>query len=391
MTNTDILKRARDTELALEPARLIGVAGPIASRPVAAPRTAAQVRVVDPEQFDEIAARFADVNQEQTACYVRARWGAHRLETVTIERNGTTIAAAAIILIRLPMIERGVAVVKWGPLWRKAGAPADVGVLDASLAALTHEYVERRGFYLTVMPHADPGWSEPTACALETLGYEAGGSLTSPARYLVNMALEPEDLRKSLGQKWRYNLKKAEKNDFDIEVVDPADGYGRFMALYDQMLDRKRFKDTSSVHTLPDLMAAGEAAFRPMIVMVRHDGRDTAGAVIDTSGERAVYLYGATDDRALPLKAGYVLHWWIAERLCADPSVLWYDLGGADADHGLHQFKKGFVGKDGVIETTPPIYHRCGSTMSCLIGKAVYGLRGLKAAAGNLVYLVAKR
>ncbi len=390
MPNTEVLKRTADAEAVLTSARLAGVAAPLtASRPSDAP--AAQVSIVTPERFDEVAAGFCDVNQEQTACYVRARWGAGRLETVTIERGGETIGAAAVILIRLPMIERGVAVVKWGPLWRRPGVAADIRMLEVALAALEREYVERRDFHLTVMPHADPGWSEETADALERLGFQAGSSLSSPARYLVNMSLSPDELRQSLVQKWRYNLKKAEKNDFEIEIVDPADGYDRFMALYDQMLDRKGFKDTSSVHTLPHLLAADVEAFRPMIVMVRHDGRDTAGAVVDLSGERAVYLYGATDNRALPLKAGYVLHWWIAERLCADPNIKWYDLGGADCDHGLHQFKKGFVGREGVIETTPPIYNRCGSVVSFLIGKSVYSLREAKAALGNLVHLVAKR
>lgn len=389
MTNTEAIKPTPDADVMLTSARLAGVAAPATARPARV--QAAKVKVIAQELFDEIAAGFSDVNQEQTACYVSARWGAGRLETVTIEQSGRTIGAAAVILIGLPVIGRGVAVVKWGPLWRRPGQAADISVLEACLAALEHEYVERRDCYLTVMPHADPGWSEETAKALERAGFHAGSSLTSPARYLVNMTLTPDELRKSLGQKWRYNLKKAEKNNLEIDVVDAASGYDRFMALYNQMLDRKRFKDTSSVHTLPDLLAAGTEAFRPMIVMVRHDGRDTAGAVIDMSGERAVYLYGATDDRALPLKAGYVLHWWIAERLCADPNVKWYDLGGADADHGLHQFKKGFVGKEGVIETTPPIYNRCGSTMSCLIGKAVYGLRELKATVGNLVHRVSNR
>ncbi len=389
MTNTEALKRTSDADAMLASARLAGVAAPLGTR--SARGRAAKVCVVAPEAFDEVVAGFCDVNQEQTACYVRARWGAGRLETVTIEQDGTIIGAAAVIVIRLPLIERGVAVVKWGPLWRRPGAAADVSALEASIAALEQEYVARRDFHLTVMPHADPGWSEVTADALARLGFRAGTSLTSPARYLVNMTLAPDELRKSLGQKWRYNLKKAEKNNLEIDVVDAGDGYTRFMALYDQMLDRKRFKDTSSVHTLPDLLAADAEAFRPMIVMVRHDGRDTAGAVIDMSGERAVYLYGATDDRALPLKAGYVLHWWIAERLCADPDVKWYDLGGADADHGLHQFKKGFVGKAGVIETTPPAYNRCGSAVSYLIGKAVYGLRETKAALGSVVHLATSR
>ena len=126
------------------------------------------------------------------------------------------------------------------------------------------------------------------------------------------------------------------------------------MKLYGQMLARKKFQDTSAINTLSDLVHGEVAAHRPSFILVYHDGEPTAGAAIDTSGERAVYLYGATDDRALRLRAGYALHWWIAEWLCQNPRIRWYDLGGSDGDSGLHQFKKGFVGKRGVIVDTPP-------------------------------------
>ena len=122
----------------------------------------------------------------------------------------------------------------------------------------------------------------------------------------------------------------------------------------------------------------------PMVVMVRHEGRDTASAVIDTSGERGVYLYGATDGRALPLKAGYALHWWIAEHLCALPQIKWYDLGGSDGDKGLHQFKKGFVGKQGVIQVTPADHHASATLRGLFAGNMIFALRNAKRVFENL-------
>lgn len=391
MTHTDVIGTRCPTALGSAcptPSRSPFAAAPPAG---ALANGAARVKFIDPDRFDEIAADFADVTQEQTAGFVRARWGGSRLETMTIERNGRVIGAAAVVVIRIPANIGGVAIVKWGPLLRKSDASEDPNLLVANLAALKHEYVERRQCYLTVMPQADPGQSKAMVTALEKLGFTQGAAMPSPERYLVNVSLSSEDLRKSLDQKWRYNLKKAERNAFDISIVDVEEGIARFMRLYEQMMTRKRFKDSSAIRTLPDLMRTPVAALKPMIVMLRHEGSDVAGAVIDTSGERAVYLYGATDDRALPLKAGFALHWWIADLLCSMPRVRWYDLGGNDGDRGLHQFKKGFVGNHGAIELMPPSYNCCNTALSALIGHSVYGLRRAKAAVGDLTHRIKAR
>jgi hypothetical protein len=66
--------------------------------------------------------------------------------------------------------------------------------------------------------------------------------------------------------------------------------------------------------------------------------------VVAVCGDTAFYVFGATDDAALALNAGYALQWWIVEWLSTLP-VRWYDLGGEALDAGLRQFKKGLVGK----------------------------------------------
>lgn len=349
------------------------------------------VRPIEPDRFDEIASAYCEVVQEQTACFLRSRWGAHRVETVTVEQDGRRIGAAAVTLIQPPLIDSGLAIIKWGPLWCASADRQDRDLLQTVLAALKQEYVVRRGYYLSIMPHADPDRSELTVKTLENLGFQQGESLPAPERYLVNVTLDPVQLRKSLDQKWRYNLKKAERNALDISIVDAETGLKRFVDLYDQMMARKRFKDTSAIYTLPDLVNTKHHTLTPMFAFVRHQGTDTAGAVIDTSGERAVYLYGATDDRALPLKAGYALHWWIAELLCDMPDVRWYDLGGNDFDPGLHQFKKGFVGKQGAIEITPPSYYCCDSALSRFVGKSMFRIRDAKAAILDLSHRIKAR
>ena len=344
-------------------------------------RSGVEFNIVHGRVWDRHAAGFCDVVQEQTSLFTGARWGAGRREAVTVTRDGEVIGGAVVVLFRVPASERGLAIVKWGPLWRRFGQVADPRNLECILHEIKREYVDRRGCFLSVMPHADPDHGTTVAGVLDRLGFKDGGAqFIHPDRYLVNVDIAAEDLRKSLDQKWRYNLKKAEKNAFTAEFADPEDGLDRFMALYEQMLDRKQFQDFSAISTLPDLMRSRIEAHRPQIVLVHHDGAPTAGAVIDTSGERAVYLYGATDRRALPLKAGYVMHWWIAEWLCNQPQIRWYDLGGSDGEGGLHQFKKGFVGKVGEIIETPAVQNLSAGRVSDLIGHSIYLARDIKSA-----------
>ena len=101
-------------------------------------------------------------------------------------------------------------------------------------------------------------------------------------------------------------------------------------------------------------------------------------------------MFGATDDRALRLKAGYALHWWVAEHPCGLDHVKWYDLGGDDLDAGLHQFKKGMVGKSGKILQAPARYHFASKRTASLIGATVFDARNLQASISRSTHSMKK-
>lgn len=348
--------------------------------PAASPVT---LELVDGAEWDWIASRFDDVNNEQTNRFNAARWGVNRLEHAVVKQGKNIIGGAVVIVLALPGTRQAMALIKWGPLWRRIGAMPNPAHLHTVLTALTREYVDRRQYYVSIFPHADPAYGELTTEVLKDFGYKPGWSHNDPDRYLVNVALSEDELHKSLSQKWRYNLRKSAANGLDITLDDNSGNLAVFMKLYDEMLARKRFQDTSPIATLPSLMQTDVPAFRPEVVIVRHDGTPTAGAVIDVSGNRAVYLYGATDERALKLNAGYAMHWWIAQRLCRNGAISWYDLGGKDGDQGLHQFKKGFVGKQGHIVATPPSFELATSWQAQAFGRSIYALRDIKAGVKN--------
>lgn len=335
---------------------------------------------VDGNTWDQLAAHFCDVVHEQTDFFNTLRWGENKTENIVFRLGNKVVGGASVIVIPIALSGTGLAIVKWGPLWRTSGQQPQLPLLKTMLHLLQHEYAKTRGLYLTIMPHADPEYSEQICNHLETLGFYSGTTLPAPERYLVNTGHSVEDLRKSLDQKWRYNLKKAEKNDFEIEFSTSDKAFDTFVDLYAAMVSRKQFLDSSAIYTLKGLMQNRNEAFRPSIVLVSHKGKAIAGGVFDLSGERATYLYGASDDQAVSLKAGYALHWWIASHLCSLPQCRWYDLGGNDLDRGLHQFKKGFVGKTGSVCLTPPVYHFAGNLRASLLGQAIFRAKDIKAA-----------
>jgi hypothetical protein len=274
----------------------------------------------------------------------------------------------------LPLRLGAIAVSKWGPVLKDENRPDRDALYAGMIEAVIAEYAEKRGYMLSVLARASIGPVNTEAEHLWARGFRRGSELLFPNRYIVNLRLSDEEQRKSFHQKWRYHLNKSEKAGLSFEYAQ-ADRLPEFQALYAAMTDRKRFPDHSAYDTVPALMAIEEPHLRPELFFVRHDGEIVAGAIIFKAGDRAVYLYGATNDRAQPLRAGYFLHWHIIRWLRDNTRATWYDLGGTDGFQGLHQFKKGMVGDAGVISPVPQVANYAASPVALWLGLGAFAAR----------------
>src|SRR5438046_10428979 len=92
--------------------------------------------VAEPDaEWDRLAAGFADMCLEQTAAFAGSRFGTAR-STGVILRTGASnepVAMALVVVATLPVIGLGLAQVKFGPLWRRRGAPANPAHLELML------------------------------------------------------------------------------------------------------------------------------------------------------------------------------------------------------------------------------------------------------------------
>lgn len=345
-----------------------------ARQPGAVVATRLDSHIVSGPEWDRTIAGFDEVCQEQLHVFATARWPAVQQEPVIFSANGQVVGGSLMMVQKLPLGIGQIAVSKWGPMLKDAAAADASAIRDGMIEALIAEYAERRGLMLSVLPRAALAPSNPDYERLMARGFKRGSELGFPSRYIVNLRLSDAELRKSFHQKWRYHLNKSERAGLSFEHAGPEQ-IGEFDALYAAMTDRKQFPDHSAYETVPLLMGIEVDALRPELFFVRHAGQIVAGALIFKAGDRAVYLYGATNEAALPLRAGYFIHWNIIRWLRDNTEAGWYDLGGTDGFHGLHQFKKGMVGEAGVITPVPPVANYASSPLPYLLGNGAFWAR----------------
>jgi len=323
--------------------------------------------------WDAIIGGFDEVCQEQMHAFAAVRWPGVEQEPLIFQRGNEVVGGALVMVQPLPLGLGRIAVVKWAPMLAST-SHKDADILRLSMVEhLIADYAEKRGMMLSVLLHATPGEINRGFVDLRARGFERGSLLMFPNRYLVNLRLDDAALRKSFAQKWRYHLNKSEKAGLDFRRAEP-DEIDLFKTLYAAMSERKQFPDHSAFETLDALMGL-EEPLRPELFFVRQGDDTVAGAIIFKAGERAVYLYGATNDRALPLRAGYFLHYQVIRWLRDNTTARWYDLGGTDGFQGLHQFKKGMVGESGIVRPVPPVLNYAATPWARLIGNGAFGAR----------------
>jgi hypothetical protein len=167
------------------------------------------------------------------------------------------------------------------------------------------------------------------------------------------------------------------KNGIEVEEAVDEKGIAEFSRLHAVMVVRKKFADRDPIDLIPAMVAELPISLRPRIFLARHLREPVAGAVIGVHGDTAYYLFGASNENALRLNAGYALHWSIVACLRTG-AAQWYDLGGEAGEHGLRQFKKGLVGKRGAIVSTKGEYEYAHAFGAQFFVNAIMAARGLR-------------
>ncbi len=343
------------------------------------------IDTLSPNAWDALVGGFADATYDQSACFSTAQWRRHEHSQIIVRDEGVIVGGAHVVILKIPAISRGLAYVKSGPFWRKNNCETSSRNYQNIITAMVQHYCENLGHYLSIAPRTNPDFYETECNLLRQFGFITERENPDPVRFFVNTSLSEEEQLKSLDQKWRYNLRKSLKNDLEIRLVGGPEGIEFFSTLHQEMVQRTNFYDTDPVELLPALTRDLPENLRPHVIMAFHKGRPVIGATVALLGDTALYQIGASSAEALPLKAGYALQWWITQWITSK-GVNWYDLGGTAGNDGLRQFKRGFVGKEGVLLPIEAEFNRWYGQRERMVASSIYALRSMHRRMRDVMY-----
>lgn len=293
--------------------------------------------------------QFADATVYQTWAYGAVSWGEQQISHLVLRQDGAVVATAQLRIVQLPVLRKGIAYLRWGPLWRRRGRPADIRVLREVALAIKDEYVNRRGLLLRVVPNT---FREDRFAIAVVEAWHLQGSIIvdSSAAYRtirVDLTSPIEALRKNLDQKWRNQLNAAERNGLAVAEGTTDDLYEQFLGLYSDMMARKQFDTTVDVREFRRIQQRLPHQQKMLILICHKDGRPMTGLIGSALGDTGIYLLGATSTEGMKTKGSYLLQWLMMQRL-RERGCQAYDLGGVNPDQnpGVYHFKQGFGGQE---------------------------------------------
>jgi lipid II:glycine glycyltransferase (peptidoglycan interpeptide bridge formation enzyme) len=180
-------------------------------------------------------------------------------------------------------------------------------------------------------------------------------NIQPPRTITLDISGSEDDILARMKQKTRYNVRLAEKKGVIVRAWDDLDGFH-------QMMQVTGGRDGFGVHSLEYYRRAYEL-FHPTgmaeLLVAEYEGQPLAALMVFARGQRAWYVYGASNDQERNRMPTYLLQWeairWARSHGCTE-----YDLWGVpDEDEpkleaefesrhdglwGVYRFKRGFGG-----------------------------------------------
>lgn len=316
---------------------------------------------------------------------VKAQTGWHAQRFALADAAGN---AAFQLLWRqpLPILPLRIAYVPKGPLldW------SDPDVVDRTLEAIERQAARLRCVYVKI----DPDVRQDTSAGrlvLHALGRRGWRPSAEQVQFqntaYSDLSGSEETLLAQMKQKWRYNIRLAEKRGLRVREGGEAD-FAAFYALYAETGARDRFLIRPFdyyVQTWRTFLQAQAEPHNPAggaLLLAEHpeEAGPVAGLFLFRYAQRAWYFYGASSERRRRDMPNYLLQ-WEALRWARSQGCTVYDWWGAptqpdaddDAMQGVWQFKQGFGAQlqphigawDYVV--SPPLYLLQQKTMPAVL------------------------
>jgi peptidoglycan pentaglycine glycine transferase (the first glycine) len=305
----------------------------------------------DRDIFNGFVARFpsGDLLQSWEWGDLKARSGWKPVRLLG-EEGGQVVAAASLLKRSLPKVGRSILYASRGP------------VLDTQNAGLVQEFTvgmadtARRhgGILLKIDP---PIELQDTASesSLRAAGFQpiaAGGFGGTQPKAVMQLDLAGrslDEIMASFHQKWRYNIRLAEKRGVVVRTDGGRAEIPAFYKLLKETTERDGFLVRSQRY-FEDMWDLLDPPGYVKLALTYYEEKPVAGALCFLFGDKAWYTYGASSNEHRNVMPNHLMQWrmiqWAKENDCR-----WYDFrgvspkkgDGSDAHlEGLNRFKEGF-------------------------------------------------
>jgi lipid II:glycine glycyltransferase (peptidoglycan interpeptide bridge formation enzyme) len=304
----------------------------------------------DRGRFNEFVARFptGDLLQSFEWGDLKSRYG-WKPTRIYAEEGGEIVAAASLLRRTIPKIGRCILYAPRGPVLDTQ----DTELVTAFCGFIRQE-ARKMGAILVKIDPPVPVEDAAGEANLRSAGFrlvtaEGFGGTQPKAVMQLDLDKTEDDLMASFHQKWRYNIRLAEKKGVTVRPDCPRSDLPAFYELLRETCKRDGFlvRDLSYFENMWDaLVPAGYMR----LCMTYLDDRPIAGAIVYIFGDKAMYTYGASSNEHRNVMPNHLMQWtliqWARQSGCK-----WYDFRGvsprrdaSDEDHlqGLNRFKAGF-------------------------------------------------
>jgi lipid II:glycine glycyltransferase (peptidoglycan interpeptide bridge formation enzyme) len=326
-------------------------------------------------EWEQLLLEFDDATIYQTWSYGAIRWGQSNFSHIVIKHKDEIIAAAQLRMVKIPLLKAGIAYLPWGPMWRRQGQPVNIDVFQKIISALKEEYAVKQGLLLRIHPNVIEENREAIVSILNKAGFQKKIKIKPYRTLMLDLSPTMPEIRKSLDQKWRNQLNRAEKNDLKIIEGSSDALYQIFLDLQEELHDRKKYIAGVDYNEFRDIQKDLPEPLKMIILICEYEGKALTATIGSLIGDTGIYLLGATGNEGMKMKGAYLLQWRLIEMM-KESGYKCYDLGGIDPDDnpGVYHFKSGISHREahhiGQFEISQ-------SRSSRLIVAGIEGLRNL--------------
>jgi lipid II:glycine glycyltransferase (peptidoglycan interpeptide bridge formation enzyme) len=289
---------------------------------------------------------FDDANLYQTPAFCRYSKGGKRRIDFVLKKSNKVIAIAQLRLFLIPVLNRGIAYLFRGPLWKIKGEEKSIETLEKVLEALYNEFVLKRKLVLIIAPNLFEDEENTYEKVFLHNNFKLKKQIPKRRTILIDLTKSRNELRKSLRRSWRQNLTKAEQSDLMIENSG-ENNFSILEKIHCEVVHRKDFRTNLSVGYFKKIQNDLPEKHKLNVLICKHDNEYVSGLLGAGIGDTGLAIIGGTTSIGLKKAPNsyYLLMWkmceWSRELGCR-----WFDLGGINpiTNPGVYQFKSGMRG-----------------------------------------------